>query len=148
VIPDRVSVPDAATRGAGLSQSLRDTAAAVAATLFTTDAGPPPPERIAWLCDDLHDFFVRAGDRARGTFRVCLTVISLAAPWFVGKLGTFRGLDETLRARALERMERSPLALAVFGAKAVLCFVYYEHPDAARLVGHSPRCLVNDEARP
>lgn len=146
--PDRVLVPDAATRGGGLPQNIRETAAAVAATLFTTDAGPPPPERIAWLCDDLHDFFVRAGDRARGTFRVCLAVISLTAPWFVGRLGTFRSLDETLRARALERMERSPLALAVFGAKAVLCFVYYEHPDAARLVGHAPRCLVDGGPRP
>lgn len=145
--PDRVLVPDAAARGEGLSQDIRETVAAVAATLFTTDAGPPPPERIAWLCDDLHDFFIRAGDRARGTFRVCLAVISLAAPWFVGKLGTFRSLDESLRARALERMERSPLALAVFGAKAVLCFIYYEHPDAARAAGHTQRCHVEGEVR-
>ena len=138
--PERVPVLDAAARGAGLSQNLRETTAAFASTLFATDEGAPPPERIAWLCDDLHDFFVHAGDRARATYRLCLFVISVAAPWFVGRAGSFAGLDEPLRTRALERMEKSPLALAVFGAKAVLCFIYYEHPDAAMRAGYDGRC--------
>jgi len=45
-------------------------------------------------------------------------------------------MREDLRARALERMERSPLSLALFGAKALVSIVYYEHPDPARSIGY------------
>ena len=38
-------------------------------------------------------------------------------------------------------MEETPLSLAFFGAKAVLCIVWYEHPDSAREIGWSSTCL-------
>jgi hypothetical protein len=44
-------------------------------------------------------------------------------------------------------MERSALGLAVFGAKAILCIVYYEHPDAAGAVGFDASCLDGERAR-
>jgi hypothetical protein len=135
--------PDVAAplaRGA-LSPALRATVHAIAEALFTTEEGPPPEERLAWLVDDLDDFFVRSGARALFLFRLCVLAVSLVAPLFVGKLAPFRALSQADRLRALERLEQSPLALAIFGAKTTLCVVYYEHPDAARAVGFDGSCL-------
>jgi hypothetical protein len=114
----------------------------VAEALFTTDEGPPPEERLDWLCDELDDFFAHAGGRALFVFRLCMLAISVLAPLLCMRLPPFRGLPREDRFRALERMERSALALAVFGAKTTLCIVYYEHPDAARAIGFDGACLT------
>jgi hypothetical protein len=126
-------------RGA-LSPALRATTLVLAEALFTTDEGPPPEARLAWLVDDLDDFLARSGPRARFVFRLCVTVIGLLAPLFLGELAPLRALRPHDRLRALERMEQSPLALALFGAKTTLCILYYEHPDAAREVGFDGAC--------
>ena len=132
---------DAPGGHAGLTPRMRAATYAVAETLFTTDAGPPPAARLAWLCDDLDHFFVHAGPRARSVYRLCLLAISIIAPLLVLRLPPFRRLSREARSEALERMERGPLGLAVFGAKAPLSIVYYEHPDAARAIGFDPGCL-------
>jgi hypothetical protein len=139
--PGRVEVPDAAPRQRGLRAGQRDAVRAIAATLFATEDGPPDGARLDWLCDDLDDFLGRAGPRARGLFSLCVTAVTWLAPWRVGALGPFESLDEATRTRALERMERGAFGLAVFGAKAVLCIVWYEHPEVARAVGYDGRCL-------
>ena len=113
---------------------------ALAEALFTTEAGPPPEDRLAWLVDDLDDFLSRSGPRARFVYRLCLLAITIVAPLMIGRLPPYRALSREQRARALERMEHSTLGLAVFGAKAMLCILYYEHPDAARLIGHDNLC--------
>jgi hypothetical protein len=114
---------------------------AVAETLFTTHEGPPPRERLDWLVDDLDHFFQQAGTRARFTYRICLLAITALAPFFVLRLPPFRNLSRRNRTRALERMEASAVGLAVFGAKAALCILYYEHPDAARMIGFDASCM-------
>ena len=43
--------------------------------------------------------------------------------------------------RALQTIEETPLSLALLGAKAILCIVYFEHPDAAREIGWDQACL-------
>lgn len=73
-------------------------------------------------------------------FRLCVIAVGLVAPLFVGRMTTLRALATPDCLRALERMERSPLALALFGAKTTLCILYYEHPDAAREVGFDGAC--------
>lgn len=113
---------------------------AVAEALFTTDHGPPPASRLEWLADDLDDFLVHAGPRARAAYRLCILAISIIAPLLILRLPPFRSLPTVLRVRALERMERSFLSLAIFGAKTTLCVLYYEHPDAARHVGFDAGC--------
>jgi hypothetical protein len=138
---ERVEVPDRVVGRVGMSSSMREATFALAEALFTTDEGPPPEERLAWLCDDLDHFLAHAGPRAKLSYWLCLTAISLVAPLMIGRLPPLRGLSREDRARALERLERSPLGLAVFGGKAILCIIYYEHPDAARLVGHDGKCL-------
>ena len=138
---DRDSGGAAPLTGGALSPTLRATTHAIAEALFTTEEGPPPEERLAWLVDDLDDFLVRAGGRALFVFRLCVLAVSLVAPLFVGKLAPFRALGQADRLRALERLEQSPLALAIFGAKTTLCILYSEHPDAARAVGFDGSCL-------
>lgn len=137
---DRDPEADAPIARGALSPALRATTHALAEALFTTDEGPPPEERLAWLVDDLDDFLARSGPRALFVFRLCVLAVGLVAPLLVGRLTTLRALATPDRLRALERMERSPLALALFGAKTTLCILYYEHPDAAREVGFDGAC--------
>lgn len=137
----RVVVPDAVIGGRGLSSGQRTVALALAETLFSTDAGPPPADRLQWLADDLDDFFAHSGARSRSVFVLCVTAIDLVAPLFVGRLGRFSKLTLAERFAALTRFEASPMGLAFFGAKAALCIVWYEHPAAAREVGFDGNCL-------
>jgi hypothetical protein len=136
----RIEVDDAVVGRTGLTTRMRAATYAVAETLFTTREGPPPAARLEWLCDDLDHFFVHAGSRARFAYRLCLLGISAIAPLLVWRLPPFRTLSRAQRTRALERLERSGLGLAVFGAKAALCILYYEHPDAARAIGFDASC--------
>jgi hypothetical protein len=124
-----------------MTRAMRANTRAIAETLFTTKEGPPPPERLDWLVEDADDFVAQAGGRARLVLWLCMTAISLLAPLFALRLGPFRWLSPETRTRGLERMERSARGLAVFGAKAILCILYYEHPDSARFVGFDGLCL-------
>lgn len=142
VSTERVPVEDGVVGGEGLPRRMRLATHAFAETLFTTVEGPPPKERLDWLVDDLDDFFAQAGTRARFAYRLCLWAVSLFAPLLIFRLPPFRRLSRERRTHALERMERSFLGLAVFGAKAVVCLVYYEHPEAARFIGYDGSCLL------
>lgn len=141
----RIDVPDAVRSGRGLSPWMRDATRAFAETLFTTDDGAPSAERLDWLCDDLDDFLARSGGRARGVYGLCVTAVGWLAPLHLRRLGAFHHLAPELRTRALERMERGPFGLAIFGAKAILCILWYEHPEGARHAGYDGKCLT--EAR-
>lgn len=137
-----MQVPDAVRGAAVMSPSLREAARAVAEAMFTRDDGPPSGASLDWLCAELDDFFRHAGARAALVFRACITAISWVAPWTVGRLVPFARLGAADRGEALARMERGPLALAVFGAKAILCILYYEHPSGARWAGYDGACLT------
>jgi len=139
---ERVEVPDRVRGRAGLTRRMRLATHALAETLYTTEQGPPPAERLDWLVNDLDDFFTQAGKRSRFAYRLCLLAVSALAPLMVWRPPPFRKLPRPTRTRALERMERSVLGLAVFGAKAILCILYYEHPDASRFIGFDASCLV------
>lgn len=115
---------------------MRDATRALVEVLFRTDVGPPPPERVAWVVDELDDFLAAAGPRARATYVGCLLGIGVVAPLLVARIGRFAWLDVAQRSKALERLERGPLALLVFGAKAMLSILYYEHPDVASRLGY------------
>ncbi len=120
-------------------------ARALAEALFTTHEGPPQEERLSWLVEDLDDFIAQSGKRARFVLWLCLTATSWISPLFAFRVGPLRWLSLETRTRALERLERSVFALALFGAKAILCVLYYEHPDAARAIGYDAECLRSGE---
>ncbi len=118
----------------------------MAEALFTTEDGPPPADRLDWLVDDLDDMMALTGARGKRVFGLCLFAVSVVAPLLVFRFLPYRFLSSATRMRALERMERSPFGLAVFGAKALLCIVYYEHPDSARMIGYDGTCLTGEHA--
>lgn len=103
--------------------------------------GPAPAARLDWVTSEVVDIVRHAGARARLLFQICLWLVSFLAPLCIGKLRTLGGLDVATRIRALERLERTPRGAAlVLALKALLCTVWYEHPDAAREVGAYEPC--------
>lgn len=126
----------------GLSAAARRRARLVAEALFAGPDGPPPRERLDWLEHDLGDFFGHVGRRARLIFWACTTAVYLVAPLLVGRLRTLGGLTVDERVHAIERLERTPLSIALLGAKAILSLVYFEHPDAAREIGWDQECRL------
>lgn len=140
--PEAHDVDDAVRGRDGLTDGMREASYALAETLFTTEDGPPDEDRLTWLVNDLDHFLSHAGPRARTVYRLCLFAISSLAPALIFRLPPFRKLSLADRAHALERMEQSPAGLAVFGAKAILCILWYEHPASAREIGFDARCKV------
>jgi hypothetical protein len=112
------------------------TTRALGATLFRSAAGPVPADRLDWLCRDLDHFFRQAGPRARFVYQLCLLGISVLAPLLVLRPPPFRRLRDDLRVTALSRLETSPFGLALFGARALISIVYYEHPVPAKSIRH------------
>lgn len=111
--------------------------------MFATDDGPPPGSRLRWMCHDLEDLLRRIRGRGTFLFHLCLWLVSTLAPLLVLRPMPLRALPIALRARALERYERSPLGLTLFVLKAMMCIVWFEHPESAREVGFDGRALVD-----
>lgn len=125
----------------GLSRTVLRRARIVAEALFSTEEGPPPADRLDWMEEDLADFFGHLGLRGRLVFRVCLAAVYFLSPLMIGRLRTMAGLDLGERVSALLRFEETPLSLTLLACKAILCIVYFEHPDAAAEIGWDQRCL-------
>jgi hypothetical protein len=114
---------------------------AIAEALFLTADGPPPAERIAWLVNDLEDFLARAGERTRFVFGLAMFAVAFLAPLVSFRFTSLANMNVDERARVLERLENvfGPPVLAV---KALLCVLYYEHPDAQRHIGFDGECML------
>lgn len=115
--------------------------AALAEVLFETEEGPPPADRVTWLCGEVQDFFARVGTRSRLVFRLSLFAVGLLGPLLVLRPWPLRFIGHERRAVALSRVERSPLGGALFAVKAILCILYFEHADAAAEAGYEAECL-------
>lgn len=125
----------------GLSPRASRAARHLAEGLFATDAGPPPKERLDWLERDLGDFFGHVTLRARLLFLACVTAVSILAPLLILRRPGLGHLALDERVRAIHAFERTPLSMALLGAKAMLCIVYFEHPDAAAEIGWDQACM-------
>lgn len=112
----------------------------IAEALFLTDAGPPPPERLDWLAREVEDFLARAGARSRFVVGLALWAVGILAPLFVLRFVSLGRMAVRERARALQQLE-DRFGAPVLAVKAMLCVLYYEHPDAARNVGFDGACL-------
>lgn len=107
----------------------------IAEALFSKDGTPPPADRIAWLRSELDDFLARSTSLGRLVFTMGSLVVSWLAPLFVGALPPLGRLTLDRRIAALEALERRRLSIVLVGMRAILCLLYYEHPDAASEVG-------------
>ena len=122
-----------------VSSRLLARARAVSEALFLTVEGPPPADRITWLVNELEDFLARAGARTRFVIGLAMLAVAVLAPLASFRLRSLASMDVEERARVLERLENvfGPPVLAV---KALLCVLYYEHPDAQRHIGFDTEC--------
>ncbi|MFT7625514.1 MAG: hypothetical protein ACI9WU_004705 [Myxococcota bacterium] len=109
--------------------------AALAEVLYETAGGPPPAERIAWLCERIHVMFTDASPGARRLFRLSLWVVNTVSPLLVFRPWPLRWMGHDIRVKALSRLEHSPLAMVLYATKAILAIQYFEHPDSAANAG-------------
>jgi len=118
-------------------------AVVVAEALFSTADGPPPEARLAWLALELEDFLARAGARSRFVVGLSLFAVWVLAPLVMLRFTSLARMPVAERARALARLEDT-FGAPVLAVKALLCVLYYEHPDAALSVGFDGQCLTGD----
>jgi hypothetical protein len=125
--------------GAAVSPAVAPRARAIAEALFATAEGPPAPERLDWLSKDLTHFLAHAGGWARFVIGLCMYITCVLGPLLSFKVGFVgRSLEE--RRAILERLEQSPAALAFLAVRAILCIVYYEHPEVSKEIGFDGVC--------
>jgi len=128
-----------ATRGAQVGPGTVRAAVAIGSAIFGSERAPPPPERLVYLAGEVEDFLARSGPRARAVLTVMIWLVTLVAPICVGRLGSLGTLSQADRVRALDRLERR-FGEPLVAVKAILCLIYYEHPDAAREIGFDGEC--------
>lgn len=143
--PPRLHVEDAAEFDWKVPRPLRPATRAFAEALFFTDAGAPDPKRIDWLLDELDDYLARSGTRAQLVFQGAITALQTLAPLSDGKPVPLTMLSPEARAKAIEKFEETALGLAVLGAKAMLCLIWYEHPEVRADIGIDGGCLKSLE---
>lgn len=112
----------------------------VAEALFAAHDGPPPAERLAWTLEDHADFMRRSGSRFRWLFRAALLAIVWLSPFFLRR-PPLVWQPLVRRIDSLNRIEATPLRLALLLVKASLCVIYFEHPDAEREIGFDGKCM-------
>lgn len=136
--PGSIPLPAArgeARRSGALSQATLHTTRAVADALFSREGHAPPAERMDWVMDEYADLMARTTGRGRLMFWAATFAVGRVAPLLIRRFTHLTQLDLQDRIRALEAMEASPLAGILIALRAILCIVYYEHPDAARATG-------------
>ncbi|HVW25434.1 MAG TPA: hypothetical protein VHC69_08685 [Polyangiaceae bacterium] len=139
-----ISGGDGATLSALLPRARPRTvraAVAIGSALFGRAESEPPPERLAYLAREFEDFLLRSGPRARTMLTILVWLVATTAPLFIGRIGTLAALAQANRVRALDRLERR-FGEPLVAVKAILCLIYYEHPDAAREIGFDGECLL------
>jgi hypothetical protein len=138
----RLTGPDLRSRPAlPVPRGLVRHARTVAEAMFSSESGPPPPERLDWLERELADFLGRTGFLSMLVLRLCLFVVYASAPLMIGRFRFLSSLDVKERCRALDGFDRSALSPALLACKAILCILYFEHPDATAETGFDGKCL-------
>ncbi len=114
---------------------------AVAEAIFCSAEGPPSAARLAWLERELEDFLAHAGRQTRLVLGLAALALAVVAPLLSLRFVPLRKLPVQERIRALARMEDSAFGAPVLAVKALLCVLYYEHPDVQAEVGFDGQCL-------
>ncbi len=112
-----------------------ETMMAIAAATFSSQRGPPAADRIAWLRREYVDLMSRASGRGRFYFGAGALVVSIGAPIMIGRLRPFSRLTHEERVASLQRFESHALGSILVALRAILCMLWYEHPEVAREVG-------------
>lgn len=127
--------------------SLVDRMCVIAEAVFANEEGPPPKQRVDWLGLELEDYLAHSGGRTRFVLWLSVLVIWILAPLLAGRLTSLARMRHSERVYALGHMESGFAGAPVLAVKALLCVLYYEHPDAAREIGFDGLCLTEAQAR-
>ncbi len=110
---------------------------------------PLPAQRLDFVEREAMATLISAGRRARLLFSTALFLVAWLAPLWVRRLPTITRLPLPLRITAIAELEASPLgAPLLLGLKTVLCFIYYEQPEALRELGQVSSCARSPLAGP
>lgn len=115
---------------------------ALASVLFARGGQPPDDARLIWAVRQIDDMLTKIGGRGAFIYRTSLFVVSWIAPLFVFSFPKLRRMSFERRIRALERFEAGPAGMMLFAIKALLCIVWFEHPDSAREIGFDGKGLL------
>ncbi len=119
----------------------------IAEAAFTTRVGPPPQARMDWLALEMEDYLARSGSRTRFILGLAVLAVWLLAPLGVKRLTSLERMSLGDRIQALTQLEAGRFGGAVLAVKALLCVVYYEHPNAAEEIGFDGLCLTEARER-
>jgi hypothetical protein len=124
-----------------LSTSSTHRIRALAEAVFSNEGVIPSTHRLNWLMDEINDFLTKAGALSRTSYLAALYALTSSAPLFVASVKPFHKLSLAKRVTALQRVENSPISGTLFASKALLCLLYYEHPEVGPEVGFDGHCL-------
>jgi hypothetical protein len=114
---------------------------AIAEAMFAGESGPPPHDRLDWLCADFEDFLEQAGPRPKLILGGAVFLATWVAPLSIGRRPPLGRLDIADRCRALHKTEATKAGLPILAVKAMLSIMYYEHPDAQADIGVDTICM-------
>ena len=141
VQPPPVTAPAPAPPSGRHRFALKVARAFIEALFTEDDKTPPPSHRMDWLQGELDQLLCRASWRSGGVYKLLLLLVCFVAPLHLKMPLPLWRLDLPERVQALRRMERGPLASVVLAAKAIICLIYYEHPEVAYESGYSGGCM-------
>ena len=112
----------------------------VAEAVFSDGDGPPDTERMDWLIRDLDDFLEHIGESRRSVIGA-LFGLHAVTPVVNRSPRSLASMSIPDRISALTAVEESFASGLLLAVKALLCIIYYEHPDAGREIGFDGGCL-------
>lgn len=132
--------------GAPFTSGQRATTRVLIETLFATDEGSPPNGRVEWVLAEAEDLIRHSGPKLRLIFGLLLFFLNRIGPLLSLRFPSLGRLPLGERIELLTKMEHGIAAGPLLAVRALLAIVYYEHPDAANLIGFTGECLVPREA--
>jgi hypothetical protein len=113
--------------------------------LFSWNGETPDTERLEYIEHDFADFYARSQGTAPLVLRLSLFVLMYVAPLFIFRPTSLRSLSIENRARALDKLEASPLGPAALAVKAMLCILWFEHEKTQLETHTQTSCLKTGE---
>lgn len=114
---------------------------AIAEAIFSRNDQPPPADRLSFVEREFEDFLARCGTQGRWSLSAMIWLATWLAPLLSFRLAPLWTLPLTDRVRALSKLERR-FGEPLLAVKAILCLIYYEHPESGRDVGYDGACLL------
>jgi hypothetical protein len=111
--------------------------------LFSDAERTVPTDRLDWVDIEINDYLAATSGVTRTVVWFVLSILQFAPPLTGVRLARFTNCSVADRQRCLHRLERSPFFFSTLVAvltKALLCTIYFEHPDALAETGFDGSC--------